>query len=61
LVDGERVTVERRHCTIALDGERSFSVTPSQQLEVVLQRDGPPVVQVDAALHEAASRGLFRV
>jgi hypothetical protein len=61
LADGERVAVERRHCTVALDGERAFSVNPSQQLEVAVQRDGPPVVQVDAALHEAVSRGLFRV
>ena len=61
LVDGERVAVERRHCTVALDGERAFSVNPSQQLEVAIQRDGPRVVHVDAALHEAASRGLFRV
>ena len=61
MVDGERMEVERRHCTVALDGERAFSVNPSQQLEVAVQRDGPPVVHVDAALHEAVSRGLFRV
>ena len=61
LAPGERVSVERRHCTVALDGERAFSVNPGQQLEVAVQRDGPPVVQVEAALHEAASRGLFRV
>ena len=60
LAAGERVAVDRRHCTVALDGERAFSVTPQQQLEVAVQRDGPRVVQVEAALHEAASRGLFR-
>jgi hypothetical protein len=59
--NGERVAVERRHCTVALDGERAFTVTPSQLLEVSVERNGPPVVQVEAALHEAASRGLFRV
>jgi predicted polyphosphate/ATP-dependent NAD kinase len=61
LSNGERVAVERRHCTVALDGERAFTVTPSQLLEVSVERNGPPVVQVEAALHEAASRGLFRV
>ena len=61
LADGERVAVERRHCTVALDGERAFSLNPSQQLEVAVHRDGPPVVQVDVALQEAASLGLFRV
>ncbi len=61
LADGERVSVERRHCTVALDGERAFTVTPGQHLEVSVERNGPPVVQVEAALHEAASRGLLRV
>jgi hypothetical protein len=61
LANGERVAVERRHCTVALDGERAFTVTPSQQLEVSVERNGPPVVRVEAALHEAASRGLLRV
>ena len=61
LTVGERVAVARRHCTVALDGERSFSVSLDESLEIAVQRDGPPVVQVEAALHEAASRGLFRV
>lgn len=60
LATGERVPVERRHCTVALDGERAFSVSPEQHLEVAVQRNGPRVVQVEAVLHEAASRGLFR-
>ena len=58
---GEHVAVTRRHCTVALDGERAFSVGPHESLEIAVQRDGPPVVQVETALHEAASRGLFRV
>ncbi len=52
--------VPRRHCTVALDGERAFSGSPEQQLEVAVRRDGPRVVQLEAALHEAASLGLFR-
>jgi hypothetical protein len=60
LATDERIAVERRHCTVALDGERTFSVTPGQTLEVVVTRNGPRVVQVEAALREAAERGLFR-
>jgi hypothetical protein len=60
MVTGERIPVEPRHCTIALDGERSISVTPDQKVEVGISRSGPPVVQVDAALGLAASLGLFR-
>jgi hypothetical protein len=57
----ERVPVERRHCTVALDGERAFTVNPQQQLEVAVRRSGPRVVDVDLALHIAAQQGLFRV
>jgi hypothetical protein len=60
MITGERIPVEPRHCTIALDGERSISVTPDQKVEVGISRSGPPVVQVDAALGLAASLGLFR-
>ena len=56
---GERLLVERRLCTVALDGERAFSVTPQEQLEVVMERNGPPLVQVDAALRLASEMGLF--
>ena len=61
LADGERVTVERRHSTVALDGERSFSVNPDNLLEIEVRRDGPPVVSVDATLRHAAAAGVFRV
>ncbi len=61
LAEGERVSVERRHCTVALDGERAFSVMPDQRLEVEVRRNGPPVVQVEEALRQAAQLGLFRV
>lgn len=59
LREGERVAVERRHSAIALDGERAFTVTPQQQVEIAVQRNGPPVVQVDRALQIAAELGLF--
>ena len=61
LADGQRVTVERRHSTVALDGERSFSVNPDNLLEIEVRRDGPPVVSVDATLRHAAAAGVFRV
>ena len=60
LVEGERIEVERRHSSIALDGERAFTVTPEQQVEISVQRNGPPVVQVERALTLAAEHGLFR-
>jgi len=49
-----------RHCTVALDGERAFSVMPQQQVAVAVRRNGPPVVQVEAVLRQAAVQGLFR-
>lgn len=60
LATDERIAVERRHCTVALDGERTFAVSPHQQLEMVVRRNGPRVVQAEAALREAAERGIFR-
>ena len=59
LENGERVHVEPRFCTIALDGERSISVTPDHQVEVGISRTGPPVVQVELVLETAAKLGLF--
>ncbi len=46
-------------CTIALDGERSLRVAPGQSAEVALTLDGPPVVDVPAALARASEAGLF--
>ena len=61
IADGQRVAIERRHSTVALDGERAFSVNPGNSLEVEVRRDGPPVVSVDATLGHAAASGAFRV
>lgn len=60
LREGEKVAVERRHSSIALDGERAFTVTPDQMIEISVQRNGPPVVQVEKALQIAAELGLFK-
>ena len=59
MAEGERAVVESRDCTVALDGERAFSVKRSQRLEMEVRRDGPPVVDVDLALKIAAGQGLF--
>ena len=61
LQEGAPVPLERRYCTIALDGERSLVLTPEDAVEIVLARDGPPVVQVQRALLRAAQLGLFNV
>ena len=61
LANGQRVTIERRHSTVALDGERTFSVNPNNLLEIEVRRDGPPVISVDAALRLAAASGVFHV
>lgn len=60
LTEGIRASVEQRHSAVALDGERAFTVTPEQRVEVSVQRNGPPVVQVERALRVASEQGLFR-
>ena len=61
IAEGQRIAVARRHSTVALDGERAFSVNPDNRLEIEIRRDGPPVVSVDAALRYAAAAGVFNV
>ena len=56
---GVPVPVERRHCTVAVDGERAFSITAAQQLDLVLQRNGPRVINVEAAMRAAAEQGVL--
>jgi predicted polyphosphate/ATP-dependent NAD kinase len=57
---GEQVEIELRPCTIALDGERSFSVLPHQRAYVRLSDEGPHVTNIEAALLEAALTGVFK-
>ncbi len=61
LEEGVPVPLERRYCTVALDGERSLVLTPEDAVEIVLARDGPPVVQVQRALLRASQLGLFNL
>ena len=60
LTEGEKIALEPRHSSVALDGERAFTVTPAQRVEISVQRNGPPVVQVERALQIASELGLFR-
>mgnify|MGYP000524754714 FL=1 len=59
MADGERYSIVKRDCTVALDGERAFSVNRTQQLEIEVRRDGPPIIDVELALKVAAAEGLF--
>ena len=56
---GERVPIHHDIGTIALDGEREFSLLPGQRVEVELTGNGPRVVLLEAALREATSLGVF--
>ncbi len=58
--EGQRVPLSQRYSCVALDGERAFTVTPEQRVEVSVQRNGPPVVQIERALTIASEGGLFR-
>ena len=61
LQEGVPVPLQQRYCAIALDGERSLTLTPDDAAEIVLARDGPPAVQVQRALLRAAQLGLFNL
>ena len=61
LHEGIPVALEPRYCTVALDGERSLTLTPDDEVEIVLARDGPPVVQIQRTLLRAAQQGLFNL
>jgi predicted polyphosphate/ATP-dependent NAD kinase len=56
---GRRVEIRHHPGTIALDGEREFSVLPGQRVEIMLAHNGPRVVQIEAALREANRQGIF--
>ena len=57
---GECVALDGGTCTVALDGERELElIHVDQTLQVRLNAAGPLVVDIDAALQEAARRGCF--
>jgi predicted polyphosphate/ATP-dependent NAD kinase len=57
---GQSITVSSRPATIALDGERTLTLTDAAVAEVVLSPDGPPVVDIGATMRMAAQAGYFR-
>ena len=59
ILAGDFMDIGLTPCTIALDGERTFTVLDGQTAHVTLSAHGPRVVSVEAALREAALRGVF--
>ena len=57
---GEPVPVGLLPSTIALDGERTFTLRQEAVAEVVLTMGGPRVVSIEKALAEASRQSLFR-
>jgi predicted polyphosphate/ATP-dependent NAD kinase len=56
---GKTVVLEAGAGSLALDGERELELAAGDRVEVTLGDDGPVVVDVDAAMREAARRGLL--
>ena len=56
----ECVDVKLRPCTVALDGERAFTLQPEQNAHVRLSDKGPRVVLIEPTLRAAAIDGVFR-
>ncbi|MFN8500128.1 MAG: NAD(+)/NADH kinase [Anaerolineae bacterium] len=59
LAVGDEVSVDTAPAVLALDGEREVSVRPGETLTLRLSADGPPVIDVEAALRAAAQSGAF--
>jgi predicted polyphosphate/ATP-dependent NAD kinase len=59
LEPGTTVTLRAPAGSLALDGEREHELGEGEGVEVTLATDGPVVVDVPAALSEAAYRGLL--
>ena len=55
-VGGPEVVIDLRPATIALDGERTFTLKADSQVTVRLSADGPRVVDLNAALSIAAQK-----
>lgn len=56
---GETRKIGYTPCVIAFDGEREVVIAVPGEYQVRLSKDGPRVVEVDAALQEAALGGFF--
>ena len=56
---GESVELDPEPGTLALDGERSLTVSEGQQVKITLTRNGPRVVDVRETLRQATLAGVF--
>lgn len=55
----EEIEVTHKPSVIALDGERGVIVQTTDRVKIRLQRDGPPVVDIEKTLKEAVKKGYF--
>lgn len=60
LKPNERVALTLCPSIIALDGERELEVYSQGRHEIMLNQDGPRVVDIPATLRQAAEKGFFR-
>jgi len=56
---GEKIELEKRTGSVALDGEREIEVGLRDEVEVRLDTEGPLTIDVGAAMREASRRGLL--
>jgi len=56
---GETVPITHQPGLLALDGEREFKIEIGDTILLKVARDGPRVVNIPAAVKEAASNGFF--
>lgn len=56
---GESVAVQSAPIVVALDGERSLTVTSSDSVHIRLSACGPRKVNIGAAMQRAAAQGFF--
>lgn len=59
LTVGESVAVQAAPVVLALDGERTVALVKPEQVEIRLSADGPRVVDIQAAMQQAAAQGLL--
>jgi predicted polyphosphate/ATP-dependent NAD kinase len=55
----EEIEVTYKPSVIALDGEREIIVKSGDNIRIRLQKDGPPVVDIEKTLKEAVKKGYF--
>lgn len=60
LPQGQRVTLESRSGTIALDGEREIEFDRGQRVDIELDPQGPLTIDVAAVMQHAAQHRLLR-